>query len=37
MKKKIGKSENKFIDNLGSMSSSLLHNVDNLSAINKKI
>ena len=35
--KKIGKSENEFIDNFRSMSSSLTHSVDNLSEINKKI
>ena len=34
--KKIEKSKNNFIDNLRSMSSSISHNVDNLSEINKK-
>ena len=34
--KKIEKSKNNFIDNLRSISSSISHNVDNLSEINKK-
>ena len=35
--KKIEKSDNRFIDNLRSTSSSLTHSVDNLSEINEKI